>query len=67
MLFNTNILFDYITGNLPEQNIDIYDNPIIAQHSKPSFYESVNENKTIVNPNWIKRSECLLGQGICYS
>ena len=52
LLFNTNILPDYITGNLPEQNIDIYDNPIIAQHSKPSFYESVNENKTIVNPNW---------------
>lgn len=52
LLFNTNILPDYITGIAPEQNIDIYDNPIIAIHYKPSFYESVNENKTIVNPNW---------------
>lgn len=52
LLFNTNILPDYITGNIPEQNIDIYDNPIISLNYKPSFYESINENKTIVNPNW---------------
>ena len=45
-------LSGYVTDATVEGNIELFNRPIIYPNKIPHIYESVNENKTIVNPQW---------------